>query len=74
MRTMFRQVFIRAQKAAIMRHAFLVAIPVAATAWFYDHRVAALIGLAAILLSFADVVFDLGNVARRVMTWPCHLW
>ena len=52
-------------KDPIMRYAFLAAIPVAATAWFFDHRAAALIGIVAILVSFIAVVFDLGRRPDR---------
>lgn len=48
-----------------MRYAFLVAVPVAATVWFVDHRAAAVIGIAAILLSFVGVVFDAGRKPGR---------
>lgn len=44
-----------------MRYAFFAAMPVAAVAWFFDHRAAALIAIAAILASFVGIVFDLGR-------------
>lgn len=44
-----------------MRYALLAVIPLAAATWFVDHRAAALIVLAAILVFFVGVVFVSGN-------------
>jgi len=49
------------ERAPVLRYAFLAAIPAATATWFVDHRVGALLGIAAILLSFIGIVFDLGR-------------
>jgi hypothetical protein len=44
-----------------VRYALLAALPLAVATWFVNHRAAALIVLAAILVFFVSVVFASGK-------------
>lgn len=45
----------------MFRYAFLMGLPAAGGLYFVDHRVAGLVGLASVMLSFVAAVFSLGE-------------